>query len=69
MMQEHDVAGELVRQIRNASNGYKAPADTCTSHLAAYQELKQFEEDLHLHVHLENNILFPRAVELETATV
>jgi regulator of cell morphogenesis and NO signaling len=69
MMQEHDVAGELVRQIRRASNDYKAPADTCTSHQAAYQELKQFEEDLHLHVHLENNILFPRAVELETATV
>jgi regulator of cell morphogenesis and NO signaling len=69
MMQEHDVAGELVRQIRRESNDYKAPADTCTSHQAAYQELKQFEEDLHLHVHIENNILFPRAVELETATV
>lgn len=69
MMQEHDVAGELVRQIRRTSHDYKAPADTCTSHQAAYQELKQFEEDLHLHVHLENNILFPRAVELETATV
>jgi regulator of cell morphogenesis and NO signaling len=68
-MQEHDVAGELVRQIRRASNDYKAPADTCTSHQAAYQELKQFEEDLHLHVHLENNILFPRGVELETAKV
>ena len=67
MMQEHDIAGELVRQIRRASNDYKAPADTCTSHQAAYQELKQFEEDLHLHVHLENNILFPRAVELEAA--
>jgi regulator of cell morphogenesis and NO signaling len=69
MMQEHDVAGELVRQIRRASNDYKAPADTCTSHQAAYQKLKQFEEDLHLHVHLENNILFPRAVELEAALV
>lgn len=69
MMQEHEVAGELVRQIRRAGNDYKAPADACTSHQAAYQELKQFEEDLHLHVHLENNILFPRAVELETATV
>ncbi len=66
MMQEHDVAGELVRQIRKASNDYKAPADTCTTHQAVYQELKQFEEDLHLHVHLENNILFPRAVEMET---
>lgn len=69
MMQEHDAAGELVRKIRAASNGYQAPADGCTTFKAAYQELHRFEEDLHLHVHLENNILFPRAVELEAATV
>jgi regulator of cell morphogenesis and NO signaling len=69
MMKEHDSAGELVRQIRKASNEYKTPADSCTSYQATYQELRQFEEDLHLHVHLENNILFPRAVELETAVV
>jgi regulator of cell morphogenesis and NO signaling len=69
MMQEHDSAGELVRQIRKASNEYKAPADACTSYQASYQELRQFEEDLHLHVHLENNILFPRAVEMEVAAV
>jgi len=69
MMKEHDSAGELVRQIRKASNDYKAPVDACTSYQAAYQELRQFEEDLHLHVHLENNILFPRAVELEAAVV
>jgi len=67
MMKEHDSAGELMRQIRSASNGYKAPGDSCTSYQAAYQSLEEFEEDLHLHVHLENNILFPRAVELETA--
>jgi len=69
MMKEHDSAGEVVRQIRKASNDYKAPADGCTSYLATYQELRQFEEDLHLHVHLENNILFPRAVELEAAVI
>ena len=69
MMQEHDAAGELVRKIRTASNGYQAPTDGCTTFKAAYQELQRFEEDLHLHVHLENNILFPRAVELEAATV
>jgi regulator of cell morphogenesis and NO signaling len=69
MMKEHDSAGELVRQIRKASNEYKPPADACTSYQAAYQGLRQFEEDLHLHVHLENNILFPRAVELEAAVV
>lgn len=69
MMKEHDSAGELVKRIRKASNEYKAPADACTSYQATYQELRQFEEDLHLHVHLENNILFPRAVELEAAVV
>lgn len=69
MMKEHDAAGELVRQIRKASNAYQAPADACASYQATYQELRQFEEDLHLHVHLENNILFPRAVELEAAVV
>lgn len=65
MMIEHDSAGELVRQIRLQSHGYRAPSDACTSYQAAYQELEAFEKDLHLHVHLENNILFPRAVEME----
>jgi regulator of cell morphogenesis and NO signaling len=67
MMKEHDAAGELVRQIRQASSDYTVPADACTSYEALYQDLKEFEADLHMHVHLENNILFPRCVELETA--
>ena len=66
MMKEHDAAGELVKQIRKASSDYTAPADTCPSYKALYQDLREFEADLHQHVHLENNILFPRAVELET---
>ena len=65
MMKEHDSAGDLVQQIRKATANYTAPPYACTSFQAAFQELRQFEEDLHLHVHLENNILFPRAVELE----
>ena len=69
MMREHDAAGELVRRIHAASDGYQAPAASCTTFMATYQELQQFEEDLHLHVHLENNILFPRAVEMEAATI
>ncbi|HYL64661.1 MAG TPA: iron-sulfur cluster repair di-iron protein [Candidatus Methylomirabilis sp.] len=69
MMREHDDAGELVRQIRVASDSYRAPADACTSYQAAYQGLEEFERDLHLHIHLENNILFPRAVHLEAAAV
>ncbi len=68
MMREHDDAGELVRQIRAASSEYAAPADACTSYKALYQELREFEADLRQHVHLENDILFPRAVEME-ATV
>jgi regulator of cell morphogenesis and NO signaling len=69
MMKEHDAAGELVKQIRKASSEYTAPADACTSYKAVYQDLRQFEADLHQHVHLENNILFPRAVEMETGVV
>lgn len=69
MMKEHDFAGELMRQIRAATGGYKVPADACTSYQATYQGLEEFEKDLHLHVHLENNILFPRTVDLEAATV
>ena len=65
MMKEHDAAGELVKQIRNASSEYTAPADACTSYKALYQDLREFEADLHQHVHLENNILFPRAVAME----
>ncbi|MFZ0213619.1 MAG: iron-sulfur cluster repair di-iron protein [Candidatus Acidiferrales bacterium] len=68
MMQEHDSAGNLVKQIRKASFEYTPPADACTSYKALYQDLEGFEADLHQHVHLENNILFPRAVEMEAAT-
>jgi regulator of cell morphogenesis and NO signaling len=67
MMKEHDSAGELVKQIRTASNDYNAPPDACPTFEALYRELSEFEADLHQHVHLENNILFPRAVELEAA--
>jgi len=67
MMKEHD-AGEVVKQIRKASSEYTAPEGACTSFEALYQGLLEFEEDLHEHVHLENNILFPRAVSLEGVT-
>jgi len=65
MMKEHDAAGDHVKRIREASSGYVPPADACTSYERLYGELREFEADLHQHVHLENNILFPRAVELE----
>jgi len=69
MMKEHDAAGDLTKRIRDASNGYTAPADACATFEALYRELREFEMDLHQHVHLENNLLFPRAVELESATL
>ena len=69
MMKEHDAAGDLVRQIRKSSSDYVPPADACASYQALFQELQEFERDLHQHVHLENNILFPRAVELEAAVL
>jgi|SRR5665213_368238 len=69
MMKEHDAAGELVKQIRTTSSEYTAPADACPSYKALYQDLREFELDLHHHVHLENNILFPRAVEMEATVV
>ncbi|MFI5069894.1 MAG: iron-sulfur cluster repair di-iron protein [Terriglobales bacterium] len=69
MMNEHDAAGELVKQIRKASLEYTTPADACTSYKALYQAWREFEADLHQHVHLENNILFPRSVEMEAAVI
>jgi len=65
MMLEHDGAGELLRQMRETSSDYAVPADACISYQTLYQALDAFEKDLHQHIHLENNILFPRAVEME----
>jgi regulator of cell morphogenesis and NO signaling len=65
MINEHDAAGDLLKQMRKASNGFQAPADGCGSYTAMYQGIEEFEKDLHLHIHLENNILFPRAVKME----
>jgi len=69
MMEEHDAAAALVKQIRTASSAYTPPANACASYQALYRALQEFEADLHEHVHLENNILFPRAVEMEAGTV
>lgn len=66
MMMEHDSAGELLRSMREASNNYSLPGDACMSFQMLYRALEEFETDLHQHIHLENDILFPRAIELET---
>lgn len=67
MMQEHDSAGQLLQEMRKLSGGYQPPAEACESYRELYRSLEEFEADMHAHVHLENNILFPRAAEMETA--
>ena len=58
---DHDRAGALMARIRELSGGFTPPADACTTYRAAFAKLEEFEADLHRHVHLENNVLFPRA--------
>jgi regulator of cell morphogenesis and NO signaling len=65
MEREHVEAGEGFYKIKELSNNYNAPEDACTTYMVLYQELNEFENDLHTHIHLENNILFPQSVELE----
>ena len=65
MFLEHDNAGEALKQLRQLTNNYTAPEDGCVSYKTLYQALAGFEADLHQHIHKENNIMFPRAIELE----
>ena len=65
MEHEHDSAGNALRTLRATSNGYTTPPDGCVSFQTLYKTLAEFEADLHQHIHLENNILFPRAIALE----
>ena len=64
MEHEHDQAGEILYKIRKLTNNYTPPAEACTTFQVSLAELKEFEEDLHRHVHLENNILFPLAEKM-----
>ncbi len=65
MMEEHTTEGDRFRKIEELSNNYTPPEDACNTYKVAIALLNEFEQDLHLHIHLENNILFPRAIELE----
>jgi len=65
MEREHGECGDGLRRIRELTNGYALPADGCMTYRAAFEELVRFERDLHRHVHLENNVLFPQAIALE----
>lgn len=65
MMHEHDAAGSVLSKLRRLSRNYAVPDDGCASYRAFYDALQALERDLHEHIHLENNILFPRAMALE----
>jgi len=65
MMQEHDNEGERFRQIAKLTDNYNPPVDACNTYRVTFAMLDEFEKDLHLHIHLENNILFPEAIKLE----
>ncbi len=65
MEMEHESAGSAMARINELTGGYRPPEDACTTYKVCLQELDAFERDLHAHVHLENNILFPKAAQLE----
>jgi regulator of cell morphogenesis and NO signaling len=65
MEHEHESAGNLLKEIAALSNNYTPPEWACNTFKALYSKLEEFEQDLHLHIHLENNILFPKAVLME----
>jgi len=62
MLMEHDSAGEALAEIRRLTNDFEPPADACNTYRGLWFELGELEGDLHRHIHLENNILFPRVL-------
>ena len=69
MEAEHEEEGQRQKKIRQLTNDYTPPADACGSLKLTYALLKQFKDDLHEHIHLENNLIFPRALEIESRVV
>lgn len=65
MEMEHEDAGELMSVIRKLSSGFTPPEDACTTYRVLFNLLEDFENDLHEHVHIENNVLFPKAIQIE----
>ena len=64
MHEEHDYAGDVFKRIAILTNNYNTPEGACNTYKALYSKLEEFEQDLHRHIHLENNILFPKAIRL-----
>ena len=69
MERDHEQAGALLTDLRRLTGGYESPAWGCATLRALYQGLDEFERSMHVHVHLENNVLFPRALQLEATAV
>ncbi len=69
MVLEHDNSAAALHEIRKLTGNYQLPPDACNSYGTLYERLRSFESDIHQHVHLENNVLFPRAVAMEGAVV
>ncbi|MEJ2055813.1 MAG: hemerythrin domain-containing protein, partial [Calditrichaceae bacterium] len=65
MEMEHESAGEMLRKMRHAANDYKLPEDACNTYRLTFDQLQELEADMHQHIHLENNILFPKASRME----
>ena len=63
LTEEHEKIGDAIHKIRHLAGGYTMPDNVCNTFVVTYQNLKEFEDDLHKHVHLENNILFPKAAQ------
>ncbi len=69
MEEEHDAEGERFRRISELTDNYTPPADACRTYMVTFDMLREFEEDLHRHIHIENNILFPKSMEMERELV
>ncbi|HKT13563.1 MAG TPA: iron-sulfur cluster repair di-iron protein [Terriglobia bacterium] len=69
MVLEYDNAGAVLHEMRQLCGDYRVPPDACSSYQALYEELKSFENDMHQHIHLENNLLFPRSIEMENVAI
>jgi len=65
MMNEHAVEGDRFKEIEALTHQYQVPPDACNTFKVTYALLQEFDNDLHLHIHLENNVLFPKAIEME----
>lgn len=69
MENEHDAVGTMLKDMRAMTNNYSIPEDACTTYKVAFFKLNEFEEDLHQHIHLENNIMFPKSILLENEII